>query len=271
MDTHSTPDGAGPGDDLNFADWLALREPADARARARELLDPLRAGLNRTPVLIRDMGCGTGSMGRWLAGRLPGPQHWILHDRDPAVLAVAAVTGPAADGGDVTFETWQGDLRGLDLDGTSLLTASALLDVLTLEDVDGLAAACAGADCPALLTLSVAGRVDLDPVEPLDSAFTAAFNDHQRREGRLGPDAPGAAAAAFEAHGMTVRTAPSPWRLGPADAPLREKWLRGWVAAACEQDPALAAEAPAYLTCRLADAHLRAAVHHTDLLALGAS
>ena len=187
------------------------------------------------------------------------------------MLAVASVTGPAAGGGTVTCETRQGDLRDLDLGGSSLLTASALLDVLTVEDVDGLAAACAAADCPALLTLSVAGRVDLAPADPLDGAFTAAFNDHQRRDGRLGPDAIGAAVTAFESRGMTVRTAPSPWRLGPAEPALRDKWLRGWVAAACEQEPSLAAEADAYLGRRLPDRDLRAVVHHSDLLATGAA
>ncbi|HJQ48133.1 MAG TPA: SAM-dependent methyltransferase [Amycolatopsis sp.] len=217
------------------------------------------------------MGCGTGSLGRWLAGRLPGPQHWILQDRDPDVLAVATVTGPTADGGAVTFETRHGDLRGDDLDGPSLLTASALLDILTAEDVDGIAASCAAAGCPALLTMTVAGRVELDPADSLDTAFTAAFNDHQRRGGLLGPDAVDAAVTAFETHGMSVRTAPSPWRLGPGETALREVWLRGWVAAACEQDPALTTEATAYLARRLATPALRAVIHHTDVLATEAA
>ena len=29
-------------------------------------------------------------MGRWLAPLLPGPQHWVLHDRDADLLAVAS-------------------------------------------------------------------------------------------------------------------------------------------------------------------------------------
>ncbi|NKQ54649.1 SAM-dependent methyltransferase [Amycolatopsis sp. K13G38] len=249
------------------ADWLELREPADATARAAALVGTLcDLALNRLPLVLRDMGCGTGSMGRWLAGRLPGPQHWILQDRDPALLAVATVTGPAADGGTVTFETRQGELSGADLHGTSVLTASALLDILTRDEIDGLAAACAEARCPALLTLSVSGRVEFDPPDPLDAGLTAAFNDHQRREGRLGPDAVAAAAEAFAECGMTVHTAPSPWRLD--SGPLLEKWLRGWVAAACEQNPALTSEAGPYLARRLGNPDLRAIVHHTDLLAV---
>lgn len=257
---------------MSFApEWLALREKADADARAEELLGPLRESLvNRNPLLVRDIGCGTGSMGRWLSGRLGDRQHWVLHDRDPWLLAVAgaSVTGP-----DVTVETREGDLTTLradDLAGTSLLTASALLDLLTAEEVDALAEACVDAGCPALLTLSVAGRVDLEPAEPLDAEFAEAFNAHQRREvdGRrlLGPDAVAAAVESFERRGAVVRTSPSPWRLGPDQSALAGEWLRGWVGAACEQRPDLAGEAPAYLGRRLAG-ELRVVVHHTDLLA----
>ena len=77
--------------------WLALRESADAAARATELLDPLRPAAwpyRRRPVVIRDLGCGTGSHGPLAAPRLPGPQHWILHDRDPELLARAAARCP---------------------------------------------------------------------------------------------------------------------------------------------------------------------------------
>ena len=45
--------------------WLELREPADADARAVDLLGPLRRRLATragAPFLIRDLGCGTGSM-----------------------------------------------------------------------------------------------------------------------------------------------------------------------------------------------------------------
>ncbi|HWO65340.1 MAG TPA: class I SAM-dependent methyltransferase [Umezawaea sp.] len=256
---------------MSFApEWLALRERADAEARAVDLLDPLRETLlNRTPLVVRDLGCGTGSMGRWLAGRLGGPQHWVLHDLDPRLLELA---GAGMTRAGVTAETREGDLTALrsdDLVGTSLVTASALLDLFTSEEVERLAQACAGV--PVLFTLSVAGRVELDPAEPLDVEFQDAFNAHQRRvvDGRrlLGPDAVTAAVAAFERVGSEVITRPSPWRLGPDQAALTAEWLRGWVAAAVEQEPGLADVAPAYLRERL-DADLTAVVHHTDLLAL---
>ncbi|MGY1431982.1 SAM-dependent methyltransferase [Streptomyces sp. MN12] len=280
--TGATPDH--PDDPPRYApEWLRLREPADAAARAHDLLDPLRVRLADGPgraahdgLVVHDLGCGTGSMGRWLAPLLDGAQHWVLHDRDPYLLHFAAVGTPrsAADGSRVTVETRRGDLARLTPDaltGAGLVTASALLDVLTAREVDALAAACAAAGCPALLTLSVAGRVELTPEHPLDTEITLAFNDHQRRSGLLGPDAVSTAAEAFAAYGATVRTRSAPWRLGPDEAALAGQWLRGWVAAAVEQRPELREPAARYLEERLAACaagELRVVVHHTDLLAL---
>ena len=90
-------------------EWLDLREPADAAARAIPTSSSsLRRHLPSTGrLVIHDLGCGTGSMGRWLAPLLPGPQHWVVHDRDDDLLDVAAAEppGPAADGAAVTVET----------------------------------------------------------------------------------------------------------------------------------------------------------------------
>jgi len=274
-----------PSDEGFSPDWLTLREPADARARSGALADRLarhladRAGTTGPPatgpLVVHDLGCGTGSMGRWLAPRLPGPQRWVLHDRDPELLAraVAGLPRAAADGSPVTAVAAPGDatrLTAADLAG-AVVTASALLDLFTLEEVERLAAVCAEARCPALLALSVAGRVELRPPDPLDAAVAAAFDAHQRREagGRrlLGPDAGRAAAAAFTALGARVDTEPSPWRLGPGDAGLAAEWLRGWLAAAAEQRPDLPVEP--YRTRRSQEAaggRLEIVVHHGDLL-----
>lgn len=271
----------GPEEPPRYApEWLELREPVDARSRALDLLDPLRIRLANLPVrgglLVHDLGCGTGSMGRWLAPRLDGAQHWVLHDRDPYLLHFAAVSSPrvSADGSRVSVETRRGDVVRLTADaftGACLVTASALLDVLTRDEVEVLAEACTAAGCPALLTLSVAGRVELDPALPLDREIAEAFNDHQRRGGLLGPDAVDAACEAFTERGATVRLSASPWRLGPDDAALTAQWLRGWVGAAVEQRPELREPAEEYLRARLRACEageLRVVVHHTDLLAL---
>ena len=53
-------------------DWLDLRERADAAARARDLVRQLRLRLPAGgPLVIHDLACGSGSMGRWLAPLLP--------------------------------------------------------------------------------------------------------------------------------------------------------------------------------------------------------
>jgi hypothetical protein len=261
--------------------WLELREPADSAARATALLDPLRHFLAGVPTLVvRDLGSGTGAMQRWLAPRLAGEQRWVLQDRDPELLDFAWTNAAdvSANGAPVTVETQQADLTQLtaaDLIGTSLVTASALLDLLTLGEAERLAEACMAAGVPALLTLSVVGRVELTPTDPLDAAFSAAFNDHLHHgvDGRhqLGPDAAQVTTDAFARRGATVRVRRSPWRLGPDHAPLIAEWLHGWVPAAVARRPGLAAHADSYLRRRLAAAsngELQVVVHHTDLLAL---
>ncbi|GAB3840911.1 hypothetical protein GCM10029963_10660 [Micromonospora andamanensis] len=265
----------------DFARWLALREPADVAARSTELVDTLRATLpGHGPRVVHDLGAGTGSLARWLAPLLPGAQHWILHDQDPDLLARARAGMPAtaADGAPVTVETRQGDLTRLtaaELADAALVTASALLDMLTGEELDRLVAACAGARCPALFLISVTGAVRLTPADPLDDQVAAAFNAHQRRtvNGRrlLGPDAVDACAAAFARHGVAVQLRPSPWQLGPDQAALAAEWFTGWLDAAREERPALTALTDEYARRRLAAAEtgrLGVLVGHVDLLAL---
>lgn len=259
-------------------DWLALREPADAAARSHELVHLLRDRLLPADgrLVIHDLASGTGSMGRWLAPLLPEPQHWILHDRDPDLLALAEADVPS--GSDVTVETRLSDVTRLDesdLAGASLITASALLDLLTHDELAELVSACAGAGSPVLFTLSVTGRVRMLPPDPLDMQLAASFDEHQRRltaRGRLlGPDAVDVAAAAFRRLGAEVSVKRSPWRLGAAERELAAEWLTGWVAAACEQDPALAPDADRYRHRRLREAQagvLAVTVGHADLLVL---
>jgi predicted RNA methylase len=230
--------------------------------------------------VIHDLGCGTGAMGRWLAPLLPGPQHWVVHDRDAGLLALAAADppGPAADGAAVTVEVKHSDITRLrpgHLADATLITASALLDLLTEDELAGLGIVWAGAGCPMLLTLSVVGHVELTPADPLDRRVAAAFDAHQRRttEGRrlLGPDAVALAVEEFGRLGAEVVVRPSPWRLGALQADLAAAWLTGWVGAACEQQVELAAETDVYTRRRLAQAtagQLAVTVDHADLLVL---
>lgn len=253
-------------------EWLDLRERADAAARSRELVRQLRRHLPTGPLVVHDLACGSGSMGRWLAPLLPRPQQWILHDRDPDLLALAEANRPDS----VAVETRLGDVTRLgrdELAGASLVTASALLDLLTEDELAALVDACVGPACPVLLTLSVAGRVRLFPADPLDAHVAASFDEHQRRvtsRGRLlGPDAVEAAADRFRRSGAEVVVEPSPWRLDARESDLVAEWLAGWVDAACEQEPELAADADPYRRRRLREAEagrLVVTVDHADVL-----
>jgi len=259
--------------------WLELREDADAAARSTDLVDQLRPHLpTQGCTVVHDLGCGTGSMGRWLAPQLSGAQRWILYDTDADLLSHAAANPPrrAADGAEVVVETRQCDITRLvpsDLSDASLITASALLDMMTADELDRLVKDCARPGCPVLVTISVVGRVDLSPTDPLDELISGAFNAHQRRttadRNLLGPDAVDAAATAFSRLGADVTVGPSPWRLDATQAALMSAWFTGWVGAACEQRPDLASAAAIYARRRLGQAAagaLSVTVYHQDLL-----
>jgi hypothetical protein len=144
-----------------------------------------------------------------------------------------------------------------------------LLDLLTASELARMLGACAG--CPMLLALTVVGRVTLTPADPFDALVGAAFNAHQRRGGLLGPGAVAAAVDELRGTRADVLVRPSPWRLDAAHTDLAAEWFRGWVAAACEQAAALAAQAGAYRHRRLAQAaagELAITVDHADLLVL---
>ncbi|GIJ52293.1 hypothetical protein Val02_91790 [Virgisporangium aliadipatigenens] len=258
---------------LTFADWLALREAADASARSTELADEVRERLRgRSTVTVHDLGTGTGAMGRWLAPRLDAPQHWILYDRDDDLLALAqARVAPEAKV--TTRNTDITRLTAADLGDADLITASALLDMFTGAEVARVVDACAGVRCPVLFTLSVIGDVRLTPADPLDAEIMAAFNAHQRRtaHGRslVGPDAAKLTIDAFTYRGARVVERSTPWTLGADQADLIAEWFKGWLGAACEQRPELAGPVEAYAARRLAEnaaGDLRVTVGHVDLL-----
>jgi hypothetical protein len=146
---------------------------------------------------------------------------------------------------------------------------------MTHAELAGLVALCTSAGCPVLITLSVTGRVSLEPADPLDAAVAAAFNGHQRRRTGaghlLGPDAVGAAVELFGRGPVDITVRPSPWRLGPERRELAAAWLDGWLAAACEQAPELEEPRADYASRRLAEiagGRLLVTVDHADLLVL---
>jgi hypothetical protein len=265
------------------AAWLALREPADAAARSVALEDALArvlAGRDGTLECV-DLACGAGANLRRLAPRLPGPQRWRLVDADAALLAEASRRCEglrAADGAPVEVAYVQADLAAVDLDaccaGAALVTASALLDLVSAAWVDRLAAAIARGRPVALFALDYDGRRSCEPGDPGDALAHAAFDAHQRRDKgfgpALGPRAAAYASRALELRDYRVERARADWRLGPGDAPLQAGLLHGWARAAAEAEPKSHEMLQAWLGRRLAQldsGRSRLTVGHEDLLA----
>ncbi|MGQ7786541.1 methyltransferase domain-containing protein [Nesterenkonia sp. CL21] len=221
------------------AEWLSLREAADAAARepTRPEVAALLAELRPTTVV--DVGCGTGAGGRWLLPLLSGDPGWLLLDHDPDLLADTAER-LAARGATGPVETREADVADLDaaLDGAAghtLTIASALLDLLTPSQVQELVHTCIRRGAPLLVALTVTGRMTADPGHPEDGLVTEAFNRHQRRGGRCGPDAVAVLTEAARGQGTPVRTWETPWRLGPDDAVLLRQLVEDRAAVAAEQ------------------------------------
>jgi SAM-dependent methyltransferase len=266
------------------ADWLALREAADLRSRAHGLLRPLQAwwensGANR----VLDLGSGTGANIRYLAPRLPGLQHWTLVDRDPALLALAPDVGDPALLPVVSLKRLQGDLSNEGLAavaGAQLVTASALLDLVSAQWLDKLVGACKRARAAALFALTWDGyaswrlqqRATVDPDDELVIELVRAHQARDKGTGpALGPAAGAAAERAFKAAGYRTWLLPSPWLLGPDEVELIVALIDGWERAAVEQSPSDTARVRSWATRRRADARARVCgvvVGHVDFLAL---
>ncbi|MGE3177351.1 MAG: class I SAM-dependent methyltransferase [Vicinamibacterales bacterium] len=283
------------------ASWLALREPADRAARSRDLTERVSSHLRTgpAPLGILDLATGTGANIRYLAPCLSGPQRWRAVDRDAALLrqlpqrvgswAIAAgylITGDRSgfnlkgDGFQCRVDAVTADLARLaaggpagDLfEGRALVTASALLDLVSERWLATLAGRCQAAGAAVLFALTYDGRIACEPEEPEDEEVRDLVNRHQRGTkgfGRaLGPDAVASAVRCFAAAGYEVHTAPSDWRLGPSDGELQRQLVEGWASAAREIAPARAAAVDAWHARRLA--HVAAGrssimVGHQDL------
>lgn len=255
------------------ADWLAMREPVDHRSRADGLLSELSTWWGTTRgSRITDLGSGTGSNLRYLAPRLPGAQEWTLVDHDAALLALAEPVESA-----MKLERVTGDLarEGLEVIGRAdLVTASALLDLVSEEWIARLTAACLTAGCGALFALNFDGRIEWSDSDPDDGLVLDAVNTHQLRDKglgpALGPAAGDVAERIFRAVGYRTWQVLTPWRLDSEDAALARALLDGWTQAAEEELPLQAEriEAWAERRRRTIQGEFELTVGHVDLLAL---
>src|SRR4030095_8806326 len=222
---------------LNF---LALREPADTDARSQRLTNEAVAAIGRhEPLSILDLGTGTASNVRYLAGRLPVPQRWLIVDRDPDLLAEARAqmsSWGASRGYDVSARGDELVIRGKGMDcrieascqdfgrledpgvfaGRHLVTASALLDLVSERWLQHLAARCRDVGTVVLFALTYDGRSHCSPEEPEDNEIRELLNRHQRASDwgfgpAAGPEAVERVSRAFTAVGYRVRREATNW------------------------------------------------------------
>ena len=289
-------------DDAALSVWLRLREQRDWKARSVALTEAIVATLpNHRPVSVLDLATGAGSNLRYLVPRLPTPQRWLLIDRSAALLSEAETrtrAWAAERGYGVHPSTQEGmsfsiagphldchvgmrvqDLGTLDdpslFAGRRLVTASALLDLVSEAWLRTLASQCHSARASALLTITYDGRASCDPAEPEDELVRALMNAHQRRDKGLGgpaegPNAAACAARCFADEGYDVKSEASDWVLGPGDAAMQRTLVDGWARAASEEAPGAVERIASWRERRLAhvDAGVsRLVVGHRDVAA----
>jgi hypothetical protein len=220
------------------AEWLALREPYDHRARSKVVLDAVLAALDPTSVRIVDIACGTGSTFRALSPRLMSRQNWRLVDSDLSLLARTPLSSPPR----IIITTIPTDLnRDLEgaLDGPlDLVTMSALLDLVSEQWLTRFTIEAAARRLPVYAALSYDGRIEFAPLDVADQIVVGAVNHHQRRNKGFGPAlGPAAAQAALERFrrvGYSITHGASDWTFGPDDREIQLATLSGWALAARE-------------------------------------
>ncbi len=244
------------------ADWLAMREPFDADARNPGLVDELAARWSHAEVIeIVDLATGTGANVRYLAPRIDGRQRWTVVDHDPRLLAAVAprLAGWAKQRGyrfrlhgpdvTVTGDGFEAEVRPRELDlmrhldrvvqeGVHLVTAAALLDLVSERWLARLARDCRAAGAAILFALTYDGETTWLPEDSDDARVRDAVNRHQGRDKgfgpSLGPTAAGCATTLYRAEGYRVVEAESDWRIGPEAGAMQRTLLEGWRAVAAE-------------------------------------
>jgi hypothetical protein len=262
--------------------WLSLREAADSASRSVDLTRAVAARLPcERPIRIVDLGSGTGSNVRYLTSRLPPDQDWLLVDADAAILDEARTRLAhlaAARGARLRIDRRTQNLGALDPEivaGRDLVTASALLDLVSDRWLGELAAQCRAAGSIALFALTYDGRSRCEPAEPEDDAMRLSLNRHQKRSDKgfgpaAGPGAVDAAARAFAAAGYDVARVRSDWTLSPDACDLQRELIIGWADAAREIAPEQSPAIDDWLGRRLAHVDAgrsRIVVGHEDLAA----
>jgi len=273
------------------AQWLALREPADHRARDVSLRDKVAhdlahlARVRPGPINIVDLGCGSGSNLRALAPHLPATQHWALVDYDPALLSAAKAalmqwadkivseqeTLVVLKNGkhisiDFLCEDLSSNLEAVLSRPMDLLTAAAFFDLVAESWLERF---CSFLSAPLYTVLTYNGQEVWSPPQPTDAAMLNAFHAHQQTDkgfgAAAGPTAAGVMERLLKARGFAVSSAQSPWKLNASDRNLIEQLAIGSAGAVLETKRVSVEEVSAWKQSRsLAQT---CEIGHTDLYA----
>jgi hypothetical protein len=242
-------------------DWLGARESSDHDARAPFDEQLRRYSNSRNMVSVIDLGAGTGSNLRYLARRLGPQQSWLCIDNDRLLLAEltrSLRTWPSAafDGSRGSWILRDGDLvarvrcreldmaRDLDrltLPGDCLVTASALLDLVSRQWLERLCEVCREGRATVAFALTYDGRVRCSPGDSDDAFIRTLVDEHQSTDKGFGPAmGPQASNAIFEIFGSAgyeLVSQRSDWQIGPEQTVLQQQLLEGWRRAALEIAP----------------------------------
>lgn len=242
-----------------LADWLALREGPDHRARNGDVRDAVVAYLaDRKRPNIVDLACGAGSNLKALAPYLSAHQHWRLIDHDQQLLeaarrvlaAWANIPAPATplklmkDGRRIDVSLEARDISKIDdafFDKPiDLVTSSAFFDLVSEDWIYAFCEMLARRSLPLYAVLTYTGGERWSPPHQADAQMLAAFHAHQSRDKGFGPSAGPRAtellAAALRARGYRVSTGVSCWRLDQSDARLIQELADGSARAIGETD-----------------------------------
>ena len=273
------------------AQWLALREPADHRARDRTLQNKVceqLANVARTEqraVRLIDLGCGSGSNLRALATSLPEQQHWTLVDYDPLLLAAAraaliawadqvisdkAVLTIRKSGKTIDIEFAQVDLAR-DIERVlawpaDVITAAAFFDLVAET---WLIRFCQALRVTLYTVLTYDGNEQWLPAHHADDAMLKAFHAHQKTDKGFGvaagPDASAIMQRELATRGFQVTLAPSPWQIDQAEAAFIQALATGSAAAVRETGLLNTQDLDQWLAARVTAQHCT--VGHWDILA----
>ena len=262
-------------------EWLNLREASDHKARDRHLLKTAANWLNdlkSKDKVIVDLGSGTGSTIRGLQRytTLAPSIQWRLVDNDPELLAEAVHRHSE----EYSIESFLVDLSAtqkLPLESVSLITASALLDLVSSNFIRDLCQLIKekneGRPLGFYSALNYDGCIKWTPFHPLDAAILMNFNTDQRRDKgfgpALGPDATDFLKTQFHSTKFQCLSAKSPWLLGSADYLLTESLINGISGVAIQTDGLKNSDIQDWKTFRIENVRTGTCyLGHTDIVVL---